>query len=332
MNINQPQISIIVPAYNAQGTIKRCINSLLNQTFKDFEIVVVEDSSTDSTFQILDGYARSQDCVRLFQKENEGIGAARNFGLECAKGKFIAWLDADDWAEPNMLERMINAALQYEAQAVVCNYYRQNLSTSKADVVPHRFNSPYNRNFTCDWELFSERPFIWNKLFSAELIKTHALKFASANTYEELPFVYAALAHANKVIVLDDVLLHHTYENSSSLMSTSVSDDKRIFEALRATYDYFEEHFELNGEAKDKMCAMFLRQIFSRVLRFRRFDNKNFKIAFIRKSFDFLDEMFCGWRKNPYYLTDKKALVKAVTKVAMLSRRFCIAGIKAGVL
>ena len=332
MSPSQPQLSIIVPAYNAQDTIRRCIDSLLNQTYSDFEIIAVEDSSTDSTLQTLEKYAQTEDRMRLFHKDNTGIGDARNFGLECARGAFIAWLDADDWAEPHMLERMMNAAMQYEAQAVVCNYFRHDLSSGKASVVSHRFDSPYNRSFTSDWQLFAERPFVWNKLFSAELIRNHALKFASASTYEELPFVYAALAHANKVVVIDDALLHHVYGDSSSLMGSSVADGKRIFEALQSTYDYFEEHFKLNKQAKDQMCAMFLRQIFSRVLRLKSCEDKEFKIAFVNDAFDFLDGLFDSWRKNPYYLIDKKASIKAATKIAMLSRRFWFVSIKAGVL
>ena len=118
-------ISVIIPAYNAQVHLKRCLDSVCGQSYKDIEVVLVDDGSTDSTLQICEEYAKQDSRIRVFHKENGGVAAARNLALDRAEGAMIAFSDADDYYEPMMLERLHDAMLKHDADMVCCGYLEE---------------------------------------------------------------------------------------------------------------------------------------------------------------------------------------------------------------
>ena len=116
----KPLISVIVPVYNTEKYLKKCIDSIIMQTYKEFELFLVDDGSTDSCPMLCDEYAVTDSRVKVIHKKNEGQGMARNMALDAASGKYISFIDSDDWVVPNMLEKMVNAAEQYSADIVFC--------------------------------------------------------------------------------------------------------------------------------------------------------------------------------------------------------------------
>lgn len=120
------KISVIVPAYNAQKSISRLIESLLSQTLKEFEILLIDDGSTDGTAGICDEYASKHTqlpTIKVFHKKNEGVAVARQLGVDNACGEYSIHADADDWVEPTMLEEMYNKAVEENADVVICDFY-----------------------------------------------------------------------------------------------------------------------------------------------------------------------------------------------------------------
>ena len=115
-------ISIIVPAYNIEKYIGRCLDSILNQTYKNIEVIVVNDGSSDSTGSIIDDYSRKDDRVKPFHKENGGVSSARILGVNHAIGDYIGFVDGDDYVEPEMFEHLLNNALKYNADISHCGY------------------------------------------------------------------------------------------------------------------------------------------------------------------------------------------------------------------
>ena len=115
------QISIIIPVYNVEKYLRECLNSILNQTFQDFEIICVDDGSTDKSLEILQEYKRKDDRFVILQQRHSGAGSARNNGIRLAAGKYIQFLDSDDYFEPTLLEEMFDHAEKFDADLTVCS-------------------------------------------------------------------------------------------------------------------------------------------------------------------------------------------------------------------
>lgn len=125
MNETTPKISVIVPVYKAENYLHRCVDSLLAQTFQDFEILLIDDGSPDRSDEICDEYARKDKRVRVFHKENGGVSSARQCGMDNAVGEYTIHADPDDWVEPNMVEELYKKAKEEDADMVICDYYEE---------------------------------------------------------------------------------------------------------------------------------------------------------------------------------------------------------------
>ena len=117
------KISIIVPVYNAELYLQRCLDSILSQSFTDFEAILVDDGSSDKSGGICDEYAQRDSRIRVFHKENGGVASARQMGMDEAKGEYVIHTDPDDWVEPKMIEMLYNEAKAKEADVVICDFY-----------------------------------------------------------------------------------------------------------------------------------------------------------------------------------------------------------------
>lgn len=117
------KVSVIIPVYNAQGTIKRMLDSFNTQTLTDFEVLMIDDGSTDGSGNILDAYACVDGRFKVFHKSNGGVSSARQYGMEHAQGEYVIHADSDDWVEPNMLEELYSMAKTEDADVVICDFY-----------------------------------------------------------------------------------------------------------------------------------------------------------------------------------------------------------------
>ena len=124
--MSNPTVSVIIPVYNAQEGIKQCLDSLLNQSFTDFEIILLNDGSTDNSLEVIKKYAADNDFIRVIDKENEGVAKTRNKGIQLAKGKYIVFIDNDDFVDSDYLERFYNAIDQEQLDIVLGGYKRVN--------------------------------------------------------------------------------------------------------------------------------------------------------------------------------------------------------------
>ena len=124
--MSNPTVSVIIPVYNAQEGIKQCIDSLLNQSFTDFEIILINDGSTDNSLEVIKKYAADNDFIRVIDKENEGVAKTRNKGIQLANGKYIVFIDNDDFVDSDYLERFYNAIDQEQLDIVLGGYKRVN--------------------------------------------------------------------------------------------------------------------------------------------------------------------------------------------------------------
>lgn len=170
-------VTVIIPAYNADKFICRCIDSVMKQSYHDIEILIIDDGSTDETRSICKKYQEKDGRVRFLSQSNGGVSKARNFGIREAKGQYIAFVDADDYIKSNMIETMVSSFLQNDKiDLVICGFYECNKSKrieKKIECKKHISQNTYLQ------ELFNPNSFggfLWNKLFRADIIKENQLK------------------------------------------------------------------------------------------------------------------------------------------------------------
>lgn len=219
-----PIISVIIAAYNCEKYIKQCIDSLLKQSFKNFEIIVVDDGSTDSTYNILKEYSKKINNIFIYRQQNKFAGEARNNGLSHAKGKYVLFLDADDFFEPNMLMRCYLRATDLDAEIVIFrgreyNDQTKEFSGCKFPVSPELFPS----KAICCAEDFGEKLFqansciAWNKLIRKSLIDQVGVKFATTKSSNDTVFIYTLLSKAKRITLLDEIFVNYRIGNPNSL-------------------------------------------------------------------------------------------------------------------
>lgn len=214
-------ISVIVPAFNCEDTISRCLDSILNQTIADeLEIIVVNDGSTDSTGELLAGYEENNsDRIKVLNQKNSGPGCARNRGLAEAQGEYIGFVDADDFIEPNMFEIM-KAEMSGETDLAVCGRY--NIHPSGHVEVRRNLKKFNGESLDTDPQLLSRlTTFVWDKLFKKQLILTNEITFPTEFHYaEDFYFLQRYVMVAGKVAVIDEPLCHHFLNGPDSITGT----------------------------------------------------------------------------------------------------------------
>lgn len=223
------KVSVIIPVYNVEQYLRQCLDSLLCQTLEDIELICINDGSTDSSLEILNEYANKDERVKIFDKENEGQGVGRNIGIKNATGEFIAFVDPDDWVEPDMYEKMYNQAKTLNSQVVFCKY--RNIQESNGKVtVPHLFkkaisytkskniNVPVGENIKKPilYSSFLVAPcHVWNGIYDASIIKENAIRFANFRCYEDIMFIVRTIVLAQNISYIDSVFYNYQVRKSS---------------------------------------------------------------------------------------------------------------------
>lgn len=208
-------ITVIVPVYNAKNTVARCVETILAQRYSDFELILVDDGSTDGTYDLLDSLAASDDRVKVFHKANGGVSSARNVGLDHAKGDYITFADADDWVEDTWLQDFAAVAGTADIifQNAVWHYPDGRLFLRSVDVdktlpFKEQFASLYPRNFV---------GYVWATLFKASIIDEFNVRFDTRfSAYEDLDFSLKYILHAQSLIVLPCRNYHYDFPESNA--------------------------------------------------------------------------------------------------------------------
>lgn len=220
------EISIIIPVYNVEKYLRECLDSILAQTFQDFEIICVDDGSTDKSLEILQEYKRKDDRFVILQQRHAGAGAARNHGLKLAEGKYIQFLDSDDYFEPTLLEELYTKAEKFGSDLTVCSSRKVD---DEGNITESRNpNSPINLDKTPLGKPFSRQdfkddifclltPIPWNKLYLKSLILDNGIEFPPINICEDIAFVHACVACAKKILVFDTELINYRYNRPGSM-------------------------------------------------------------------------------------------------------------------
>ncbi len=235
------QVSVIVPVYNGEKYLEKCIRSILNQTLEELEVLCVDDGSTDGSLEILKALQQEDSRIQILIQPNGGAGAARNNGLRRAKGKYLSILDADDFFEPDMLAEAVAAAEAYEADFVVFNSDQYHMD--KEDFVPvswvlRTHDLPPYMPFT--YRQLTDNIFktfvgwAWDKLYRRDFILEHNIWFQEQRTTNDMLFVFTALVVAKRIAVVNKVLAHQRRGSGESLSVTREKSWHCFYDALLA--------------------------------------------------------------------------------------------------
>ena len=214
------KVSVIIPVYNSGQYLQTCLESITSQTLHDVQIICVDDGSVDNSPQILRKFAAADPRITVLHQTNGGAGAARNFGLQVAKGEYLSFLDADDFFEPDMLEKSYLHAKKLDLDLVVfrCDFFNSE-SFHLCDYSINRSLLPEKDVFNVFdvsrdiFKLFIGWP--WDKLFRTEFIRDLHLKFQEQRTTNDLLFVFSALLRASRIGVMEDIFAHHRQSHDS---------------------------------------------------------------------------------------------------------------------
>lgn len=234
-------VSLIIPVYNAEKTIEKCVNSILNQTYKDFELILVNDGSTDNTLDLCRHFAEMDDRITLINKKNQGVSAARNDGIDKAKGKYLFFVDSDDTVDKDYIKTLVEAKennpqfdnVWCKIKSTRANFeFTQNETYCKTD-----FMTLYNKTEAC-----SGSPV--NKIYELECIKKFRLKMPSdISLGEDLIFNLEYLNHNNgKILIIDKPLYNYSEDSNQSLSKKYRSD---LFAANNVVNNAIKEKLQL---------------------------------------------------------------------------------------
>lgn len=227
MESNQIAVSVVVPVYNVKEYLAQCLESIVNQTLENIEIILVNDGSTDGSDEICNKYAALDSRIRLINQQNAGLAAARQAGLNIAQGEYIGFVDSDDWLELSMYEEMYAKAKEYDVDIVFCNVYRDESKKEQVYFVPGFYNREgmertiFPRILASFDENKNEstlRWCNWLRIYRRVLIEEHKICFDPRfRRCQDLPFTFECTIHAESYYYLGDRYLYHNRMNFESL-------------------------------------------------------------------------------------------------------------------
>jgi FkbM family methyltransferase len=230
-----PKVSVVVPVYNVQHYLRQCLDSLAGQTFTDLEVILVDDGSTDESPAVMDGFARRHPNVRCIHKPNGGCASARNAGLRAARGEYVAFFDADDWAAPGMFQELYARAVLTRADIIQCGWSRYFQSDGLIEPADEKWvedlvGAAGNR-FAGARALLLLQPTIWRRLYRTALLRDNDIAFPEeVRMYDDAPFQFMVFACSRTVAVVNKHLYYYRLQRPGQDVGVT---DQRLFSGFR---------------------------------------------------------------------------------------------------
>lgn len=314
--LDSVKVSVIVPVYNTESHLARCLDSLVHQTLSEIEIIVVNDGSTDNSQQVIDQYVVSHPHkVKALKKTNGGLSDARNFGIAHATGEYLAFVDSDDWVDLDAYERLYDHALATESD-VVAHPMTYVYSNKYVKQYLNRHQSDFGRSVSESPELLvSAKSFAVNKIYRRSFWIDAGFFFPVGQLFEDSAVIYNLLYFANKVELVDIPLYY--YDRSREEAITRVADGRihDIFKSCDSILDFYQSKPEYS-KMRAVVEYLCLQHIFARFDVLARTQSRKLIRGFFREAYKFLDRRVPGWQNNSYF-----SLTQSPRKRTALKRR-----------
>ena len=248
------EVSIIIPVYNAEKYLPKCLDALVKQTFRDIEILAIDDGSTDKSFEILNQYASQDSRFKIFRQQNSGPAAARNKGLEAATGKYLMFCDSDDWYEPNMCELMLKTIIEQNVDFVICSSH---VLDEEENIRQQEDLSCYELNYLGKNEINDEvisktNILLWNKIFKMDLIKKYAINFPTGYEHDDDCFCWQYMTVAKMAYFLPEKLYNYLRRNNSIMGKVYNKTNKKSLYDMLFALEYYYKFLRRNNMEKSK--------------------------------------------------------------------------------
>ena len=280
-------ISIIVPVYNVEKYLDKCLNSLVNQTYKDFEVIIVNDGSPDNSQDIIDKYVRDNNNFKGYIKENGGLGDARNFGITKANGDYLIFIDSDDYVDKYLVEECMKVINKYDL--IIYEYESINESNNSKEIIKNKYNEDTVYKLSNNMDIMNNiHNCAWNKCYKKSLFKDITYP---KGWYEDLGTTYKLLDKANSIGFINKPLLYYiaTRENSiSNVIDKRIFD---IFDMCKLNIEYFKDNNKFE-QYKEELCILLWKNIVSVMRKLPSNANKDLTNSFIDQAYDFINFYF----------------------------------------
>ena len=285
-----PKVSVIVPIYNVEKYLEKCINSLLSQTLEDIQIILVNDGSKDNSGNIAREYEKNnKNRIIYVEKENGGLSDARNHGLKYATGDFIAFLDSDDYIEKNAYEEMYNKAIEENADYVECDFIWEFPNKIRVDKQYPYKNKKEMLSFV--------RVVAWNKLIKRQLITDNNLEFPKGLRYEDVEFTYKLIPFVNKFAYVDKPFIHYV-QREGSIANVQNERTAEIFTVLDNVIEFYKKN-NIYEEYRDELEYNYARYLLcSSLKRMCKIKDKTIREKLLTESWERLNLNFPNWKEN----------------------------------
>lgn len=294
-----PKISVIVPVYNVEDYVERCLTTLKNQTMKDLEFIIVDDGSTDGSAKIIKKFVKEDERFSYHKKKNGGLSDARNYGMKYAKGEYLAFLDSDDYVDLDLYEKM------YEKT-------HDDIGAFQADIVETDFIWEYPDKQVVDISKVDDmtrvivdiRVVAWNKLYRREWIEKLGIQFSKGLRYEDVDWCYKLIPHMEHFESVHGTYVHYV-QRSNSIANTQNEKVRDIYQILKNAITYYEQN-KLMFRYKNQLEYSVLRIIFgSSFLRTIQVEDPKLRKEILDEGYDLVMHYFPDWRHNKYLVEDK---------------------------
>lgn len=286
------KVSVIVPFYNVEEYIEKCIKSLVEQSLEDIEIILVNDGSKDSSEEIAKKYKNKYpDKIVYLKKENGGLSDARNYALPYTTGEYIAFLDSDDYVEEEMYKEMYETAIIDKADVVECDY----LWEYPEETIESRGRAYKDRRDM----ILNARVVAWNKLIKKELLERTKIKFPVGLRYEDVEFFYKLIPYINTISIVKKPFIHYV-QRENSISNTQTSKTAQIIDVLDNVIEFYKEK-NIFDNYKNELEYNYARYLLcSSMLRMIMIEEKEERDKTVKLAWEKLNSTFPKWKENPY--------------------------------
>lgn len=285
------KVSVIIPVYNSENYLEKCLSSILTQTLTDIEIILIDDGSTDSSLEIIKQYSKKYNNVKYKTKENEGQAVARNIGIEMATGEFISFVDSDDYIESTMLEKLYTKAQKEDSDIVICDYIEQ-YSNKKI----------LRKSLYVDSDNLKKRYILCvagpcSKIIKTEIFKQNNIRFLENNIYEDLAIIPSLALYTNKICYCEEALYYYVIRENSTMQQIKYNPKlESIFNVIEYVFNQFEGKY-FDEEIEFIYINHLLYAGCGRFLRYPNTQDMISKIIYI------IRDKYPNWENNKYFKT-----------------------------
>ena len=292
-----PKASVVVPVYNVKDYLEKCVRSVLEQTEHDFELLLVDDGSTDGSGDLCEAIAQRDPRIRVIHQENRGLGGARNTGLEAAQGEWILFPDSDDWLEPETLQKALEAAGTAGADMACFAFRTVDLQDRELGVFQEDLPKDTALDPRQQKDVLLAAPSAWCRLYKTELFQKTGVRYPPRVWYEDIRTTLKLLPNCQKVVYTGYVGYNYLQRPGSIMNSATLDRNREIMDAFTDILGWYQEQ-GLFEEYRQELEYLTLFHVYlTASVRVLRGDPRHPLLKELRQ---YAEERFPGWRQNPY--------------------------------